>query len=249
MSFRYPGSQRWIVRNLNIKISDKEKVAIVGSNGAGKSTLVKLIMGFYEPQEGYIYINGKEIREYEKSELYALYGVVFQDNHFLASEIGHNIACGEKYKVEKLEKIIQTVGLGDCLKEKGVQEQYSKHLYQNGILFSGGEEQKLAIARMIYKEAPILIMDEPTASLDPVSERDINNKMMEFARGYTSIIISHRLSNCCECDRIIVLRKGNIVEEEDHGQLLQKKGLYAFMWKLQAKNYVEQIYWRVKSSL
>ena len=141
--------------------------------------------------------------------------------------------------MEKLKGAIQAAGLENCLKERGVEAQYSKHLHQNGILFSGGEEQKLAIARMLYKEAPILIMDEPTASLDPISEREINDKMLKFAEGHTSIIISHRLSSCCNCDRIIVLRKGKIIEEGNHKQLLQKESLYALMWKLQAGSYVD----------
>lgn len=238
VSFHYPGNPKWIVHDLNFSIAQNEKVALVGPNGAGKSTLIKLLMGLYEPQKGTIRICGRDIRSYDKEKLYALYSVVFQKNHFLASTIGNNVTSTETYEAEKVRDLLQTVGLEECLGQKGEQTQFSRYLSQDGKILSGGEEQKLAIARMLYKNAPIFIMDEPTASLDPVSEKELNEKMAEISQDHTSVIISHRLSNCCNSDRIIVLRKGEIVEEGKHDQLLKQNGLYAMMWKIQAQYYL-----------
>lgn len=239
VSFRYPGSSKWVIRNLNLSIKSNERIAIVGPNGAGKSTLIKLMMGLFEPQEGCIYVNGREINSYTKRELYSLFGVVFQDNHFLASTVGNNVASGERYDLDKVRKAIMLSGLSERLGQCGEEKQFSRYLSEQGIIFSGGEEQKLAIARMIYKASPIFIMDEPTASLDPVSEKNMNDKMLEITRNHTAILISHRLSCCTECDKIIVLRKGNITELGTHRQLLEKNGLYALMWKLQSQYYNE----------
>lgn len=238
-SFRYSGSSRWIVRNLNLSIKKNERIAVVGPNGAGKSTLIKLLMGLYEPQEGCIYIGGREIRSYTKKELYSLFSVVFQENHFLASTVGNNVASGERYDVDKVRKAITLSGLSERLGQGGEEKQFSRYLSEQGIIFSGGEEQKLAIARMLYKDSPVFIMDEPTASLDPVSEKDMNDKMLEITRNHTAILISHRLSCCTQCDKIIVLRKGNITEQGTHRQLLEKNGLYALMWRLQSRYYNE----------
>lgn len=240
VSFHYPGNHKWIVHDLNFSIGPNEKVALVGPNGAGKSTLIKLLMGLYEPQEGIIRICGRDIHSYDKEKLYALYSVVFQKNHFLASTIGNNVASTEIYEAEKVRNILQAVGLEECLGKKGERTQFSRYLSQDGMILSGGEEQKLAIARMLYKGAPIFIMDEPTASLDPISEKELNEKMVEISQNHTSVIISHRLSNCCNSDRIIVLRKGEIVEEGKHDQLLKENGLYALMWKIQAQYYEQK---------
>lgn len=238
VAFKYPGSENWIFQNLNLSIMLGEHIAIVGKNGVGKSTLIKLLMGLYEIQEGDIYIQGRNIKEINKKELYNFFGTVFQDYKLLDTTIGSNVSAMEsEYDVERVREILSAVGLISILGPEGEKKKIARHLSEDGINFSGGEEQKVAIARALYKNAPFLIMDEPAASLDPIAEQKVNELMENLSKTRTAIIISHRLSSCYFCDRILVLEGGKVAEAGSHEELLEKKGLYAEMWEAQAKYY------------
>lgn len=241
VSFQYPGSEIWIFRNFNLCIRPGEHIAIVGKNGAGKSTLIKLLMGLYEIQEGAIYVHGRNIRSMKREELYSLFGTVFQDYRLLDATVGSNVAAVEEgYDTEKVRRILKEVGLLSTLSKDGEKTRIFRHLNEDGIVLSGGEEQKVAIARALYKEARYLILDEPAASLDPIAEKEINEQMERLSREHTAIIISHRLSSCYFCDRILVLEQGELLESGTHGELLALGKTYAKMWSAQAQYYREE---------
>ncbi len=238
VSFRYPGSSQWILKNLNLTIRKGEHIAIVGRNGAGKSTLIKLLTGLYSLETGQIFIHGKEIRKWEESELYSLFGVVYQDYRLLAASVEENITAGaENVDRERVRNVMSSVGLWDMVGEEGLRHSVSRYLSEKGILFSGGEEQKLAIARALYKNAPIVVMDEPAAALDPIAEQEINALLNRLSETHTALVISHRLSTCMACDRILVLDDGRIVEDGTQQELIKQGGIYAKMWETQARHY------------
>lgn len=244
VSFRYPKSEQYVFRNLNLHIKKGERIAIVGINGAGKTTLIKLLLGLFTIEEGDILINGKSISEYQKTELFAMFSVVFQEVNMLAYSIKENVAC-------KSEGIDET-RVWDALSRVGLQnkvEQFPKQLDQillkvideEGTELSGGESQKLAIARALYKNANMVIMDEPTAALDALAEADIYRSFNDLVEGKTAIYISHRLASTKFCDTIALFDKQGIVEYGNHEQLMKNQGKYYEMFIIQGKYYQEGV--------
>jgi len=237
VSFHYPGNDIWILRRLSLTIQPGEHISIVGINGAGKSTLVKLMMGLYTPQEGEILLNGKPIHFMSRTQVYSHFSVVFQDFRLLAAEVGANIAASEKYDEAEMRHVIADVDLDRRLREDGSHAVVSRRITDRGVVFSGGEENKIAIARALYKDAPLIIMDEPAASLDALAEEQINLLMRKLGRSKTTITISHRLSSCRTSDRILVIDGADIKEDGSHNKLMRLNGLYAQMWNAQAKHF------------
>ena len=241
VSFKYPNTDKYIFKNLNLKIQKGEKLAIVGVNGAGKSTLVKLMTGLFDATEGEILINGIPIRDFNKKELYSMFSVVFQDINILAYTIAENIACtSENIDRERVMEVLNRVGLGDKVRgfKKGIDQMMLKVIDEKGTEFSGGENQKLAIARALYKDASLVILDEPTSALDPLAEAEIYENFNNLVGGKTAIYISHRMSSSVFCDKILVIDGGRISDFYSHENLMKKKdSLYYKLYKAQAINY------------
>ena len=239
VSFRYPGTKELVLDHVSLKIEPSEKIAVVGKNGSGKTTLVKLLCRLYEPEEGEILWNGKNIREYDLREWQKIFFFFFQDYSLLSLTLGQNVAASEQYETERAKEVLQLAGFGERLNKlkKGLETVVYPEYEQDGVSFSGGEEQKIAIARAIYKGGQICILDEPTAALDPVSESRVYESFDEIVKGKTAVYISHRLSSCKFSDRIFVLDNGKIAESGTHEALLSKNGLYAQLWQAQAQYY------------
>lgn len=239
VSFRYPGTKELVLDHVSLKIEPSEKIAVVGKNGSGKTTLVKLLCRLYEPEEGEILWNGKNIREYDLKEWQKIFAIVFQDYSLLSLTLGQNVAASEQYEAERAKEVLQLAGFGERLNKlkKGLETVVYPEYEQDGVSFSGGEEQKIAIARAIYKGGQICILDEPTAALDPVSESRVYESFDEIVKGKTAVYISHRLSSCKFSDRIFVLDNGKIAESGTHEALLFQNGLYAQLWQAQAQYY------------
>ena len=243
VSFRYPGTDVDIYKDFSFTIKKGECLAIVGVNGAGKSTLVKLICGLYEPNEGHIYVNGIDIRDWKKKNLYDLYSTVFQDFNILAFTLRENVTCGSSNPDDaRVTEALERVGLGKKLKSlsKGLDQMMLKVIDEDGTDFSGGERQKLAIARALYKDAPMVIMDEPTAALDALAEAEIYENFSELVEGKTAIYISHRLASTIFCDKIALFDKEGVKEYGTHEELMAKKGMYYDMFVVQGKYYQEE---------
>ena len=239
VSFRYPGTKELVLDHVSLKIEPSEKIAVVGKNGSGKTTLVKLLCRLYEQEEGEILWNGKNIREYDLKEWQKIFAIVFQDYSLLSLTLGQNVAASEQYEAERAKEVLQLAGFGERLNKlkKGLETVVYPEYEQDGVSFSGGEEQKIAIARAIYKGGQICILDEPTAALDPVSESRVYESFDEIVKGKTAVYISHRLSSCKFSDRIFVLDNGKIAESGTHEALLSQNGLYAQLWQAQAQYY------------
>lgn len=240
VSFKYPGTDIFCLRNLNLSFQIGQKVALVGRNGAGKTTLIKLLLRLYEPTEGEIRLNGIDIAKYDYEEYVRIFSVVFQDFKLYDFPMDENVACGETINQEMFWQVIEQVGLTEYI--KNLPEKEHTLLYHengDGVALSGGEAQKLAIARALYKDAPFVIMDEPTAALDPIAEAEVYEKFDSLVRGKTAIYISHRMSSCKFCDRILVLEDGRVVEEGEHEELLKQNGIYATLYTTQAEYYKE----------
>lgn len=240
VSFKYPSSEEYALRNVSFKISSNSQTAIVGVNGSGKTTIIKLLCGFYKPQEGYITLNGIKIQDYDRDAYLDLFSVVFQDFKIFAFPIGENVAASVEYDERKVWQALKTAGLDK--KTQSLSNQLNHYIYKNvdmdGTDISGGEEQKLAIARAFYKDAPFIIFDEPTAALDPVAEAEIYTKFNQIVGDKAAVFISHRLSSCRFCERIFVFDKGEIVQKGTHDELLQNNnGKYFELWKAQAQYY------------
>lgn len=240
--FRYPRSQDYVLKNVSIKIDKGEKLSIVGQNGAGKTTFVKLLCRLYEPEKGQILINGIDIREFDYDEYMKLLAVVFQDFKLFSFTVKENIAFDSANGAsdEKIEDALRKAGLYDKVQalEKGINTSIYKNFDEKGVELSGGEGQKLAIARAIHKDAPIIVLDEPTAALDPYAEYEIYSRLNDLVSGNTAIYISHRLSSCRFCDKIAVFDKGEIVEYGSHDELVDNSKKYREMWEAQAQYYI-----------
>lgn len=237
--FKYPGSEQFVLKDINLKWRIGEKMALVGKNGCGKSTLVKLLCRLYDPTEGEITLNGIDIKKYRYSEYMALFSVVFQDSNVFSFSIAENVAASKEYDREQAENCVVRAGMGDRLKEMedGIDTCLYKDFDEKGVEISGGEAQKLCLARAIYKGSPFIVLDEPTAALDPVSEYDIYTKFNGIVGTRTAIYISHRLSSCRFCDEITVMEDGRIAERGSHDELLDKGGVYNSLWTAQAEYY------------
>lgn len=245
VSFAYEGQEKPVISNLNLTIAPGEKLALIGLNGAGKTTLVKLICGFYTPTEGEILLNGRNIEEFDREQYYSLVSVLFQDYTILPAKLKENIASrrAEDIDEKKLQEALQKAGFQeryDRLPEKG-DSLLVREIHENAVDFSGGEKQRLLFARALYKQAPLLILDEPTAALDPIAENEIYMKYSETTVGKTSIYISHRLSSTKFCDRIVLLENGNIVESGTHDTLMAQGGKYAELYEMQSKYYKNEV--------
>ena len=243
ITFRYPGTDKDIYKDFSFTIHKGERLAIVGVNGAGKSTLVKLMCGLYTPDEGHIYVNGVDIRELKKQNLYDLYSAVFQDFNILAFTIRENVACTDVgADDERVMTALTKVGLGKKIEgfEKGLDQMMLKVIDENGTDFSGGERQKLAIARALYKDAPVVIMDEPTAALDALAEAEIYESFSGLVEGKTAVYISHRLASTRFCDHIALFDENGVKEYGTHDELMEMKGAYYDMFVVQGKYYQEE---------
>lgn len=240
VSFKYPNTESYALKNINIKINNGEHLAVVGRNGSGKTTFIKLMCRLYDVTDGEILINGINIKEYSKESIISLYSVVFQDFKIFSTTLAQNISAGEKYDYDKLYKVLDEANIKDRV--LAMENKESTYLYKDldksGVEISGGEAQKLALARALYKDSPVVILDEPTAALDPVAENEIYNRFNSFVDNKTAIYISHRLSSCAFCNRIAVFDKSQLVETGTHQELIKSKGEYHNLWKSQARYYV-----------
>lgn len=241
VSFKYPSTDTLVLDNVNLTINSGERLAVVGMNGAGKTTMIKLLCRLYEPTSGVITLNGINIKEYGYEEYIKLFSVVFQDFKLFSFGMDQNVAVSENVDLEKLEYCLFNSGLGNVVDEldKHYQVSIGKNFDEDGRDFSGGEEQKLAIARALYKDAPIIVLDEPTAALDPIAEFEVYSKFNTLVKDKAAVFISHRLSSCKFCHNIAVFDKGKIVQLGNHDSLVSdKKGKYHELWFAQAEHYV-----------
>ena len=240
VSFKYSGSDVWALRHVNMKFKVGKRLAIVGENGSGKTTFIKLLCRLYDPQEGQILLNGIDIRKYKYDDYMNIFAVVFQDFQLLCQPLGANVAGKMEYDRERVNKALVDAGFGDRLAtmEKGLDTMLYKDLSDDGVDISGGEAQKIAIARALYKDAPFIILDEPTAALDPIAEAEIYGKFDEIAGNKTAIYISHRLSSCKFCDEIAVFHEGSVIQQGTHASLVSNpNGKYYELWNAQSQYY------------
>lgn len=242
VSFHYPNSDRMVLDHISLTITRGEKLGIVGINGAGKTTLIKLLCRLYEPTEGAIFCNGVDISAIRREEYLSRIAVVFQDFKLFAFSMEENIVLNRSCDKGRVLEAVSKSGLSDKLKRlpKGLDTAVNKEFDEEGIEFSGGEGQKLATARAYYKDAPIVILDEPTAALDPVSEQQVYNRFCEIMKDKTAVFISHRLASARFCSKVAVFERGRIAEYGTHEELLAAKGLYCEMFQKQAEYYREQ---------
>ncbi|HBY70834.1 MAG TPA: hypothetical protein DEG06_01200 [Lachnospiraceae bacterium] len=243
VSFRYAGSEKDIITDLNLTINPGEKIALVGENGAGKTTLIKLLCGLYQPTKGTIYVNETDIRKFNRDDYMGMLSVVFQDINMFAFSIIENISGKtlEDTDISRVMKCLTKVGLKkkvDSLQWKEMMP-LSQRLSKEGIELSGGEMQKLLLARALYKNAPILILDEPTAALDPIAESELYEEYYSNLIDRTSIFISHRLASTRFCDRILYFAHGAVVEEGSHEELMRRNGAYAKVYQIQSQYYTK----------
>ena len=241
VSFRYPGSESYALRHVNMKFKVGRRLAVVGMNGSGKTTFIKLLCRLYDPTEGQILLNGIDIRKYRYDEYMNIFSVVFQDFQLFAMPLGENVATSAVYDRALAEDCLRKAGFGDRLGTIGLDTHLYKELDKDGVVVSGGEAQKIAIARALYKDAPFIILDEPTAALDPVAEAEIYSKFNDIAGDKTAIYISHRLSSCKFCDEIAVFDGGAVIQQGTHENLLaDTNGKYYELWHAQAQYYTRE---------
>ncbi len=239
VSFQYPGTDVWALRHVNMKFQVGERLAVVGENGSGKTTFIKLLCRLYDPTEGTILLNGIDIRKYRYDDYMALFSAVFQDFKLLAQPLGQNVAAAQNYDRERARECLEKVGFGPRLQElpKGLDTCLYRAFEDDGVEISGGEAQKIALARVLYRDTPFIVLDEPTAALDPEAEAEVYTKFDEIVTDKTAIYISHRLSSCRFCDEIAVFEKGQVVQQGTHDSLLAREGKYSSLWNAQAQYY------------
>lgn len=243
VSFKYPGTDNYVLRNVSLKLNIGEKLAIVGMNGSGKTTFIKLLCRLYDPDEGEILLNGINIKKYDYDEYLRLFSIVFQDFKLFSFSLGQNVAASVDFNEKEVEDILVKAGLGERLSTmpKGVHTPLYKDFDEAGVEISGGEAQKIALARALYRDAPIIILDEPTAALDPIAEFEVYSKFNEIVGDKTTFYISHRLSSCRFCDEIVVFHEGRIIQRGTHEELLKDvAGKYYELWNSQAQYYREE---------
>lgn len=245
VSFKYPNTDTWALRNVSVKFKVGNRLAVVGENGSGKTTFIKLLCRLYDPQEGEILLNGINIRKYNYRDYMNIFSVVFQDFQLLSQPLGSNVAGSMNYDEERVLKSLRDAGFEERLKElpDGLDTQLYKEFGESndGVNISGGEAQKIAIARALYKNAPFLILDEPTAALDPIAEAEIYAQLNQIVNDRTAIYISHRLSSCRFCDEILVFDNGEIIQAGSHDSLVAvENGKYYELWHAQAKYYTSE---------
>ena len=240
VSFKYPRTENYVLRNVNLKFKIGEKLAVVGMNGSGKTTFIKLLCRLYDPTEGEILLNNVDIRKYDYKEYMSIFSVVFQDFKLFSFGLGQNVSASFHYNEELAKKCLEKAGFYGRLQsmKKGLETSIYKDLDEEGVEISGGEAQKIALARALYKNAPFIILDEPTAALDPIAEYEVYSKFNEIVQDKTAIYISHRLSSCRFCDVIAVFDGGQIVQRGVHDRLLQDThGKYYELWNAQTQYY------------
>lgn len=242
VSFRYPGQKKFSLQHINLKIEPKEKLAIIGENGAGKTTFVKLLMRLYDPTDGYITVNGVNIKDLDYDYYQSLLAVVFQDYKLFSFSVKENIDFSDNPDDTIIERELAQIGMMDKIEtlSNGINTNIHRNFEPDGFEPSGGEGQKIAIVRALHKRAPIIILDEPTSALDPRAEYNIYQDFNRLSQGKTALYISHRMSSAKMCDKIVVLKKGMICEYGTHTELLQKNGLYTELYHLQAKYYIQE---------
>ena len=242
VSFRYPGADKDTLTNINLTLHPGEKLAVVGLNGAGKTTLIKLICGFLDPTEGRVLLDGKDIRDYNRRDYYKMFSAVFQEFSLLAGTIATNVAQDSVgIDMERVVDCVEKAGLRKKIESltDGYETYLNREVFEDAMLLSGGETQRLMLARALYKNAPFIVLDEPTAALDPIAESEMYQKYNEMTSGKSSIYISHRLASTRFCDRIIMIADGGIGEEGTHEELLKAGGRYAELFEVQSKYYKE----------
>lgn len=242
VSFKYPNSETYALRHVSLKFKVGQRLAVVGMNGSGKTTFIKLLCRLYDPTEGEILLNGINIRKYRYDDYMSIFSVVFQDFQLLALPLGQNVAASKAYDKGKVAECLEKSGFAEKLTRmsEGIETPLYKDFSENGVDVSGGEAQKIAIARALYKDAPFIILDEPTAALDPIAEAEIYCKFNEIAGDKTAIYISHRLSSCRFCDDIAVFHEGQLIQQGSHEQLVaDTEGKYYELWNAQAQYYQE----------
>lgn len=246
VSFSYPGAERKVIKNVNLKLNAGENVVLVGLNGAGKTTLIKLLTRLYDPTEGAIYLDGVDLREYDVAALYDIFGIIFQDFGKYAVSVEENIQYGDIHRTEDVKNAVRAAAekgnATDFIRRlpDGFDTPLMRYFEQNGIELSVGQWQKLAIARAFYKDSDILILDEPTAALDPMAEQEVFRQFSDLGRDKISVFVSHRLSSATTADKIVVLENGEICEIGTHNELMAAKGKYCTLFSTQAKHYVSR---------
>lgn len=244
VSFKYPGHENYVLKNVNLTINDGTKLAVVGVNGAGKTTFIKLIMKLYEPNEGRILLNGVDIKEYNREEYFKIFSPVFQNVECFAMPIYQNISFAEEENtdMDKVNAVLEQSGLKAKIDsyEKGIHTNLLKIFDKEGIDLSGGEKQRLAMARALYKGGRVVILDEPTAALDALAEDKMYREFEKMIQGKTAVFISHRLGSTRFCDKIAMFEDGTVVEEGTHDELMAKNGKYAYMFQIQSQYYEDK---------
>lgn len=243
VSYQYPEGEKKVLENVSFQIKAGEKIALVGPNGAGKTTLTKLMCGLLLPDEGEILLNGHSLYEYNRDEMYSLFGIVPQQFNLLPASIAQNIAAAEEEEIDRdrVDNCIRLAGLTEKIASlpKGADTPLSRELYEDGVELSGGEKQKLLLARLLYKAPLCMILDEPTAALDPIAEDRMYRNYHQIASNATSIFISHRLASTRFCDRIFLLDGAGIAEVGTHDELMAAGGKYRELFDLQSRYYRE----------
>ena len=239
VSFQYPGTEAWALRHVSMKFNVGQRLAVVGENGSGKTTFIKLLCRLYDPTEGEILLNGIDIRKYRYDNYLALFSVVFQDFRLLAQPLGANVAAAEDYDRARAEECLIKAGFGARLAQlpNGLDTCLYREFEDDGVEISGGEAQKIALARVLYQDAPFIVLDEPTAALDPEAEAEVYTKFNDIVEDKTAIFISHRLSSCRFCDEIAVFDQGRVIQQGTHDGLVEAEGKYRSLWEAQAQYY------------